>query len=90
MLRRKSIVSSFLKVVVLVLKSNIIRIICIALAGVAQWVEHQPANPKAAISIPQSGHMPGLRARSPVGCVQEATSQCFSCTLVSLSLSPSL
>ena len=37
---------------------------CLSLAGVAQWIEHQPANRKV---------MPGLWARSLVGGVQEAT-----------------
>ena len=37
-----------------------------ALAGVAQWIEYQPANHKVAGSIPSPGHMPGLWARSPV------------------------
>ena len=37
-----------------------------------------------------SGHMPGLWARSPVGGMQVATSQCFSLTSVFLSLSFSL
>ena len=35
----------------------------------------------------QSGNMPGLWARSLVGGVGEATNQCFSCTLMFLSLS---
>ena len=34
----------------------------------------------------QSGHMPGLQARSLVGGVQEATNQCFSFILMFLSL----
>ena len=38
-----------------------------ALAGVAQWIEHGPANQRVAGSIPSPGHMPGLQARSPVG-----------------------
>ena len=38
------------------------------LAGVAQWIECGPANPSV-----QSGHVLGLRARSPVGGAQEAT-----------------
>ena len=36
-----------------------------ALAGVAQWIEHWPVNQSRFDS--QSGHMPGLQARSPVG-----------------------
>ena len=54
------------------------------LAGVAQWIEHQPADQKVA-SDSQSGHMPGLWARSPVGGVREATNQRISCTLMFLS-----
>ena len=58
----------------------------LALAGMAQWIEHWPVNEKVTSSIPSLGHMPGLWARSPVGGAQEATTQwCFSS-----SLSPSL
>ena len=42
-----------------------------ALAGVAQWIERRPANQMVTGWIPS--HMPGLRARSPVGGAQEAT-----------------
>ena len=38
-----------------------------ALAGVARWIECQPANQRVIGSIPSLGHMPGLRARSPLG-----------------------
>ena len=38
-----------------------------ALAGVAQGIEHWSTNQRVAGLIPQSGHMPGLQARSPVG-----------------------
>ena len=49
-----------------------------ALAGVAQWIECQTVNPKVA-SDSQSGHMPGLRDRTPVGATWEATTHwCFS------------
>ena len=41
-----------------------------ALAGVAQWIEHQPANQRF---NSQSGHMPGLRNRSPVWEAGEAS-----------------
>ena len=41
--------------------------IVIALAGVAQWIEHGPVNQRAAGWIPRLGHMPGLQVRSPVG-----------------------
>ena len=44
-----------------------------ALAGVAQWIECQPANQRATSSIPCLRHMAGLRARSPVGGAQAAT-----------------
>ena len=54
-----------------------------ALAGVAQWTECWPANQRL---DSQSGHLPGLWARSPVRGVQEAiTHWCFP-----PSLSPSL
>ena len=36
------------------------------LAGVAQWIECQPANQRVADLIPSLGHMPELWARSPV------------------------
>ena len=55
-----------------------------ALDGVAQWIECQPANQKVLV---QSGHMPGLQARSPGRVMPEATNQCFSHTLMFLSLS---
>ena len=38
----------------------------LALAGVAQWIELGPANQSCWFDS-QSGHMPGLQARSPVG-----------------------
>ena len=41
-----------------------------ALAGVAQWVEHQPVNQRVTGSIPS--HMPGFQARFLVGGAQEA------------------
>ena len=44
-----------------------------ALAGVAQWIECRPCEQRAAGSIPSLGHMPGLRARSLVGGIGEAT-----------------
>ena len=55
----------------------------LALAGVAQWIECQPANQRVAGSIPSLGHMPGLQNRSPVGGAQEATH-------IDVPLSPSL
>ena len=39
----------------------------LALAGVAQWIECQPANQKVTGLIPSLGPMPGLWARSLVG-----------------------
>ena len=39
----------------------------LAVAGVAQWIECQPANQRVADSIPSLGHMPGFWAKSPVG-----------------------
>ena len=39
----------------------------IALAGVAQWVEHWPANQKVAGLILDQGTFLGYRARSPLG-----------------------
>ena len=57
----------------------------VAVIGVAQWVGHRSANQKGGQFDSQSGHMPGLQARSPVGDAQEATNGCFS-----LSPSPSL
>ena len=47
-----------------------------ALAGVAQGTRCQPANQKGHPLDSQSGHMPGLQARSPLqgwGGAQEAT-----------------
>ena len=44
----------------------------LALAGVAQWIEHRPENQKGHWFDSQSGHMSGLQVRSPVGGVQEA------------------
>ena len=44
-----------------------------ALAGVAQWIEHWTANQRVAGLIPTHSTCLGLRVRSPVGGVQEAT-----------------
>ena len=46
-----------------------------SLAGVAQWLKHQPANQSIEGSqfYSQSGHMPELQAGSLVGVVQEVT-----------------
>ena len=43
-----------------------------ALAGVAQWIECQACEPKGGWLDSQSGPMPGLQARSPVGGAREA------------------
>ena len=45
----------------------------LTLAGVAQWILHQPVNPKGRWFNSQSGPRPGLWARSPVGGAREAT-----------------
>ena len=66
---------------------NIVKM-TIALAALAQWVEHQPGNQTHHWVDSQSGYMPGLWARSAVGGVWKATDQCFSHTSMFLSLSP--
>ena len=43
-----------------------------ALDSVAQWIECRSANQKGCWFDSQSGHMPGLQARSPAGGAQEA------------------
>ena len=45
----------------------------LALAAMAQLIEHQPADQRIKGSIPSQGHMPGLQARSPVRGVPGAT-----------------
>ena len=57
-------------------------LLIIALAGVAQWIEHGPMNQSYRFNS-QSGHMPGLWARSPVGGMWEVGNN----TLMFLSLS---
>ena len=53
-----------------------------ALAGVAPWIECQPANQRITDSISNLGHIPGFWARSPVGVVWEAhTHWCYSPSL---------
>ena len=55
----------------------------VPLAGVAQWIKHQPVNQRVSGSIPSLGHMPGLQARSPVEGMREATTHsCFSHSLL--------
>ena len=44
-----------------------------ALAGVTQWIEHQPVNQRVASLIPSQGTCLGCRPASPVGGMQEAT-----------------
>ena len=63
-----------------------------ALAGVAQWIEWTSVacEPKGRWFNSQSGHMPGLQARSPVGGVWKVTDPCISGTQMFLSLSFSL
>ena len=65
----------------LFVRKQVLNIMFSTLAGVAQWIEWRPANQRISSSIPnsQSGHMPMLWARSPVGGVWEATTHwCFS------------
>ena len=62
-----------------------LKIIGLALAGVAQWIEHWPANQRVARSVPE------LQARSPVGSMEEANRwMLLSHIDVSLPLVPSL
>ena len=63
---------------------------CLALASVAQWVRHYPANWKVIGLIPGQGTCLGFRFSPWLGLVQEAIDWCFSPTLLFLSLSPSL
>ena len=58
--------------------SSVLKIVLGALACVA-------CEPKGCWFNSQSGHMPGLRARSPVGGKREATNPCFSHTSMLLS-----
>ena len=63
----------------------------IALAGVTQWIEQQPANCEVASSLLGQGTGLGVWARSPVRGVREAADPGFSCTsMMFLSLSPSI
>ena len=53
---------------------NILNLIIVTLAGIAQWIEHGPVNQKVTGSINfQSGQMPGVQARSPVVGAQNET-----------------
>ena len=54
----------------------------VALAGVVQWIDPHPVDQRVGCQFSSwSGHMSGLRARTPV------TEQCFSHTSMFLSLS---
>ena len=57
----------FCLVVLSVTVRNVLNSQAKALAGVAHWTECQPVNQRVAGSVPMSGYMPGLWARSPVG-----------------------
>ena len=61
-----------------------------ALAGVAQLIEHCPANPKVTGSILHQDTCLGCGFPPQLGQVQEATDQCFSHQRFSPSPSPSL
>ena len=54
------------------------------------WIEHWPVNRKVTGSILSQGTCLGFGPVSHLEAVQEATSQCFSLTLMFLSLSLSL
>ena len=43
-----------------------------ALADVPKWIGRRPVEPKGGWFDSQSGHMPGLQARYPIGGAQEA------------------
>ena len=61
-----------------------------AMTGVAFLVEHHPTKRKVTSGISHQGTCLGSRFGPQSGRVQEATSQCFSLTLLFLSLSFSL
>ena len=42
----------------------------LALAGVAQWIEYQPVNPKVTSSIPSQGTCLGCRPGPQLGCAR--------------------
>ena len=58
-----------------------------ALAGVAQWIEHQPVNGKVASSIPSQSTCLGCGPGPQLGACER---QLISCTQMFLSLSISL
>ena len=59
-----------------------------SLAGMAQWIEHQPANQKLASPYPVRAHA-WVVGQSPVGGAREATNPCFSGTSTKKSLNSS-
>ena len=61
---------------------------CPGWCGSVDWV--LACEPKGYWFDSQSGHMPGLQARSPFGGMQETINWCISCMLMFLSLSISL
>ena len=61
-----------------------------ALTGVARLVGCGPTKQKVSGSIPSCGRCLGCWLSSKMGCVQEATSQCFSLTFMFVSLCHSL
>ena len=56
--------------------------------GSVSWVSSH--KPKGCLFVSRSGHLPGLQARALAGGAREAMDQCFSPTLMFLSLSFSL
>ena len=52
---------------------NILNLIIVTLAGIAQWIEHRPVNQKVTGSINFQSEMPGVQARSPVVGAQNET-----------------
>lgn len=62
---------------------------CVALAGIAQWLEHHPRYQRVLGLILSQGHIPVLQVCSPglVGHMWEATNLYVYLTLISLSLS---
>ena len=61
---------------------------CLALTGVAQLVGHHLRKQKAASLIPGQGTCLGCGFSPWVGSIQQASDQCFSLTLMFLSLFP--
>ena len=91
----KSLNNKILNNLLSFLHCSILNLCCLELAhncpgwgGSVDWV--LVCEPKGHQFDLQSGHMLGLWARSPVGDIREATSQCLSYTSMFLSLSLSL